>query len=320
MTPDVRPSAGCAPTFLIVGAPKAGTTSLYEWCRQHPAVGMSPIKEPSFFAPEVADFTPRAREVFDADAAGLRRWLDGARTVPRRHGLVLDWADYLSLFRDHADKAARGEASASYLASHGAPGAVRDRLPDARIVMVLRDPVDRLHSQFTTGLNTGDATGPFGAWARAQVAAEAARRPPFGPVWSGRYARHVARWRAAAPAGRIRIYLFEDLAADPAATMADLFTFIGVDAGTAVDVSQPRNVTTLPRWPRLARAVRPVTSRVLPVLPEPARRTARRWLRLPARRVAPPTAEERAALVAVYRDDVLALESLLDRPLDRWLR
>ena len=64
------------PNFFVVGAPKAGTTSLYHYLDQHPAIYMSPIKEPCFFAPEVVDFTPQSRARFDADASALQAYLD----------------------------------------------------------------------------------------------------------------------------------------------------------------------------------------------------------------------------------------------------
>jgi hypothetical protein len=67
-------SPGRTPTFFIVAAPKAGTTSLYQWCRRHPAVFMSTIKEPCFFAPEVAEFTPRSSQAY--------RW--SQRPAPQR--------------------------------------------------------------------------------------------------------------------------------------------------------------------------------------------------------------------------------------------
>ena len=100
-----------APNFFLVGAPQAGTTSLYASLDQHPSVFMCPIKEPCFFAPEVADVTPRARQLYDADAAALRRYLDGPLTAKRGHGLVLDWDDYRSLFRHLRGETAIGEAS-----------------------------------------------------------------------------------------------------------------------------------------------------------------------------------------------------------------
>ena len=86
------------PTFFIVGAAKSGTTSLYHYLNQHPAIFMSPIKEPGFFAPEVACCTAHAREKFAADAASLRAYLDGPMDHQREYGIVLDWEDYLRLF------------------------------------------------------------------------------------------------------------------------------------------------------------------------------------------------------------------------------
>ena len=162
------------PNFFLVGAPQAGTTSLYFYLDQHPSIFVSPIKEPCFFAPEVADITPRARELYDADADALRRYLDGPMERKRDHGLVLDWDDYLTLFKNVRDETAIGEASVAYLASLTAAPAIRARTPEARIVMILRNPVDRLFSRF---LAARDRAATFGEWLDEK---------PDRSIWPGR--------------------------------------------------------------------------------------------------------------------------------------
>ena len=111
---------------------------------------MSPIKEPCFFAPEVIDFTPESRQAYESDREALRTYLEGDTAVRRSHGIVVDWNDYLKLFKRVAGETAIGEVSGNYLASAGAADAIRARIPGARIVIMLRDPVDRLYSQYAT--------------------------------------------------------------------------------------------------------------------------------------------------------------------------
>src|SRR5437868_13827253 len=103
----MRPSAPSAqPNFFLVGAAKTGTTSLYHYLVRHPGIFMSPIKEPCFFAPEVADLGPDGRGTGTADAEALRAYLDGPMREKRGHGLVLDWEDYLKLFKHVRDESA----------------------------------------------------------------------------------------------------------------------------------------------------------------------------------------------------------------------
>jgi hypothetical protein len=304
------------PTFFIVGAPKAGTTSLYHWCRQHPSVFMSPIKEPCFFAPEVAHFTARSTEAYLADLPDLRRWLDGPRVEARTRGLVLEWHDYLSLFRDAGEAAALGEVSGNYLASATAPAAIASRLPSARIVMMLRNPVDRLFSQYASALGAGEAQGSFGEWTGEQMRLEAGRQPRFGPVWTGMYATHLQRWLTAFSADQVRVFFYEDYQARPEQVLAELFAFIGVDPRHAVDVSRRHNVTTMPRWPALRRLLRPAAPLLGVVLPKELHRTLRTWGRRPP--IRRPTADERARVGALYGADVAALEDILGRDLAAW--
>jgi len=198
------------PDFFLVGAPKAGTTSLHRWLVEHPSIFMSPIREPCHFAPEAVDYTPRSRQVYEADAADLRHWLDGPLTEPRDHGLVIDWNDYLSLFRHAGSAVAVGEASGNYLQSAVAPSGIRSRIPDARIIMVLRDPIDRLFSQYASAPGAGEVRGPFGAWIDEQEKAESARTVRFGPIWTGMYASHLRRYLDVFPAEQVRVHLYED--------------------------------------------------------------------------------------------------------------
>src|SRR5438552_14861177 len=118
---------------------------------------MSPIKEPCFFAPEVADVTPEARAMHDADADFLRAYLDGPMDEKRDRGLVLGWGDYVKLFKRVTSETAIGEASVAYLASPRAAPAIAERIPQARIVMILRNPIDRLFSRYLAARNRGDS-------------------------------------------------------------------------------------------------------------------------------------------------------------------
>ncbi len=84
------------PNFFVVGAPKAGTTSLYNYLDQHPAIYMSPVKEPAFFAPDLVELKQQLG-IAEPDDTELRAYLDGPMTQ-RRSGVVTEWEQYLKLF------------------------------------------------------------------------------------------------------------------------------------------------------------------------------------------------------------------------------
>ncbi len=105
--------------FLIIGAAKAGTTSLYHYLRQHPDVFMSPVKEPQYY------------------------WDEGPKNM---HACAYDRAAYERLFEGSESRRAAGEASPQYLHSPTAPARIAADLPRSRLIVSLRNPADRAYS------------------------------------------------------------------------------------------------------------------------------------------------------------------------------
>ena len=277
---------------------------------------MSPIKEPCFFAPEAVDVSPEARAGYEADAPALRAYLDGPMDEKRDHGLVLGWGDYLKLFKRVTTERVIGEASVAYLASPPAAAAIAERIPQARIAMMLRNPIDRLFSRYLAARARGDRAG-FPAWVEARLVEEQARTTPGGPIWPGRYGVHVQRYLGVFAARDVRVYLYDDYVRSPSVIISDLCSFLGVDASHPIDVSRRYNVTLSPRWPALHARVRPLGRSVLDRLPEGAAARVRRVFLAPRRFV--PTADDRARAIDVYREDVCVLETLIGRELSAWL-
>jgi hypothetical protein len=302
------------PNFFVVGAPKAGTTSLYHYLDQHPAIYMSPVKEPAFFAPDLVELKQQLG-IAASDDAELRAYLDGPMTQ-RRSGVVTEWEQYLKLFKNVTHETAVGEVSGNYLGSTRAPASIRERLPHARIVMILRDPVERLFSQHAEAVANGQAREDFVTWVEEQRAREAACQPPMGAVWNGFYARHLARYRACFPAQQLQIFRYEDYVAAPLNVLRTLFSFLDVDPEFPVDMSRRHNVTLQPRFPRLRRAsasLRPLLRRVLPARAVQALSSATR------RRPRAITPAERAHVLRIYEADIRELRTL-DLDVSAWLR
>src|SRR5206468_5150499 len=123
------------PNFIVIGAAKAGTTALYWYLAEHPAVFMSRVKETNYFA-------------FGLDGEG--RLLYGDPEVHRFP--VRSLSEYEHLFANAADAAAVGEASPIYLECPQAAARIRTLLPGARIICSLRHPVDRAYSNYLMAL------------------------------------------------------------------------------------------------------------------------------------------------------------------------
>src|SRR5690348_11613531 len=115
------------PDFIIIGVPKAGTTSLADWLSQHPQIFFPRIKEPGFFSYAGQSYNP------------LHRSLPSYATL---------WAEYLKLFENAGPGEKIGEATTNYFHFYQAPGLMRALLPDVKLVVVLRNPVDRIYSHY----------------------------------------------------------------------------------------------------------------------------------------------------------------------------
>jgi hypothetical protein len=303
----VTPEGGL-PNFFFIGVAKSGSTSLYHYLAQHPDVFMSTPKEPRYFA-YLAD--PR-----HFTGPGDERVWDRA---------VTEHDAYCSLFSKAGAARAVGEASVIYLPHRATAETIARHVPDARIIALLRDPVERAHSAFL--YHCRDAYETCSTFEEA-LAAEPGR---IGAGWhygwhyrdQGHYHRNLTPYYEHFDAAQIRVFLTDDLARDAEATLAEAYRFLGVDDSFKPDMRRRHNRSGVPRS-RLAQRVltreHPVKEAIKKVVPEEwGHRVIDRIL--PANLERPAIRPEtRAELEAGYEDDHRRLEQLLGRDLSAWLR
>ena len=271
------------PNLFVVGAARAGTTSLWRYLDGHPEIWMAPIKEPNFFS-------------------GVRHPLN-----PDVH----DEATYLRLFAPGAGSKLRGEASPSYLWSEGVPDRIKRVSPEARILVSLRDPVERTYSGYWYAVRLGKEDRPLPEAIREEL-----EEPRNRFVASSFYAETVGRYLQAFP-GAVHVLFLEELTRDPRAEMRRVLDFLGVDAAVAdrLDLKAhnsyalPRSrlaglVHNSPRVRAAARAVAPLGLRL---------RVQRLLLRRPPRSAMESGVE--AFLTELFALDVERLRTLLGRDL-----
>ncbi len=203
------------PNFFLVGAPKCGTTSMYDYLRQHPQIFMSPRKEPFFFATDLDSGSEQDGLIFERSEVEYRRLFAGARDEP-----------------------VVGEASTCYLNSRVAAPAIRRFAPDARILIMLRDPVEMVQSHHAHSLVAGSENIEDLAEA---LAAEPDRREgrliPPGSWYTKSllyrevctFSPQVRRFLDAFPREQIHFVIFDDLRADPVGVVRGVYRFLGVD-------------------------------------------------------------------------------------------
>lgn len=298
------------PNFLIIGTAKAGTTSLYRYLRQHPDVFMPEVKEPRFFA--YAEEPPAMKGPGDA-------------RTNRTSGAVYTIEAYRGLFDGVTDERAIGEASPNYLYSATAPRLIHTHLPDVRLLVLLRNPVERAYSHFLHLVRSGrEPLRDFGAALDAED-----ERVARGWEWSWHYTRmgfyhtHLTRYLDVFDREQLTIRLFEDFKADPVAFSQEIFRVLGIDDAFVPDTSLRYEKTGVPRSNRFQRFLHNPDNLLRRlsryVLTEPVRErilTVMKNVNLSKPPLAPAV---RTRLVETFREDVLRLQDLLDRDLSTWL-
>lgn len=294
------------PNFLIIGAIKSGTTSLCYYLKQHPQIYMSRVKEPRFFALE-----------------GERVNFRGPGDYNIADESVTDIKIYRTLFQSISGERAAGEASALYLYSFKAPQRIYHYVPNAKLIAVLRNPIERAYSSFLHCIR--DGREPLDDFTEALLEEEKRIRNSWAPIWhykrAGFYHEQLKRYFDLFDKSQIRVYLYEDLNEDPSGTLRDIFRFLEVDESFIPDTSARLNVSGVPRNKALHSLVtnlnRPtiksfVPNRLLKALREPVRS---RVLTKPPQLLP----EVRGRLIEVFREDILRLQELIDRDLSGWL-
>lgn len=207
------------PNFFILGAPKAGTTALHVALSMHPQIFLPAVKEPKYFL--CNDLPPRrATQRGPGDAHSAREW------VWRR-------ARYEALFADAPAGALIGESTPFYLSDTAAQYRIRAAVPGARLLAVLRDPVDRAYSNWMHLWSDGLETLPT---LREAVAAEPERiASGYAPFWHyrrlGLYGEQLDHLCTVFPREQILVLRYRDLVDSPTETLDRVCRFLGVETG-----------------------------------------------------------------------------------------
>jgi hypothetical protein len=294
-----------APDFFIVGTFKGGTTALYEYLRQHPRIFMPFHKEPMFF---------------------------GADLGVRYQRMTQD--EYLALFRDADPGQLAGEASPWYLYSTSAAREIHDFNPEARIIVMLRNPVDVMYAQHSQLLfNQREDLASFEDALAAEADRRDGRRIPAGALrpealfyrHSVRFAEQVQRYFEVFGRDRVHVIVFDDFTADTERAYRDVLAFLGVEP-VPVDLTvhnpnrrvrsgwiqrlvfrPPAPLRAIVPWLRRLPLVHRLRDRVVAMNSEPERRE-------------PMDPRLRRELTAELEPQVRELESLIGRDLHAWYR
>ncbi len=291
-------------SFLIVGAPKCGTTAMTRYLEAHPEVFVAARKDLHYFGSDL-NFTRR------------QRWSE---------------AEYAENFAEAGGVAAAGEASVWYLYSKRAAEEIAAYNPDMRIIIMLRQPVDMMHALYTqlrlNGLGDEDLT-TFEEALDAEPDRAAGRRiPAHCPLpeallyrRAARFSEQVQRYQAVFPPEQILVLLQDDLKADTPATYRRTLEFLGVDAEFQPSLERV-NANKVVRSERLRKLIALTPTSAKDLIPTSLRRGVRKQVaKLNSRHAprAPLDPALRTSLLAELAPEIEALSAVIDRDLSGWL-
>ena len=290
------------PNFIGIGPTKTATTWLFQCLREHPQVFLPAAKETQFFV---------------------------------RRNFADDLAEYKRFFDASGDADAVGEISPRYFAAPEAPERLKRHLPGAKLIITLRDPVDRLESEYwhLRRMNIGEATRNV-----PERLEDALRTHEAALVEPSLYARHLKSWLAHFDRTQIHIIFSEDVKSQPESVVRGVFEFLGVDAsfvpGTLKAKGADVRQGVSPRSPMLGRTYTIIYSMLVRGVYRPVRRLiglkrasaikdalrARQVMSAVFHREGYPKMEAstRAMLRQRFADDVRELEALTGRDLSAW--
>jgi hypothetical protein len=297
------------PNFVLAGPAKSGTTALYLMLRQHPQIFFPDNKEPRFFA--YSDSPPRY-----AGPGDEKRF--NKTTIYRLE-------DYLELYKDIGDAIAIGDASPIYMHVPQSVYAIKEYIPEAKIIIVLRNPVERAFSVYLQHLRNGDEKLSF---EEAIQQEEKRVLQNWGLGWRYLYLGYIADQieRYLETFGKTQVFfvLYDSFRRDNIETSKGLFTFLGVDSSYSPNIVKA-NVGGIVRnqWLYKSLSSTRLIGVLKPAIPVKYRRIANLWrLNMQSRLVEKPEllAEQIADLTKLYEKDIRKTEVLTGYDLSEWLK
>ncbi len=217
------------PNFIIIGAMKAATTSIYTYLKQHPDIFMPKVKEPMFF-----NNYKQERNHY---------------VLGRKTKKIKTLQEYRSLFNDVKSEKAIGEASPGYIYNSLAPNLIKEEMPDVRIIAILRQPISRAYSNFLHARKAGRE--PIRKFKDALKKEKIRMQNNWSPLYfykdKGFYYKQLSRYFKIFPKERIKVLLFEDVVTNPKKASKEIFRFLRVDDNFKPNTKQKKNVSGTPK-------------------------------------------------------------------------
>ena len=299
--------------FFIVGAAKGGTTTAFERLNNRDDVYLSPLKEPNFYSTDI-DIEKFSTEFKSNTRLDLSDYFENDPLEVRQIGFVRSELEYDQLFKPAPESAkVIGECSTSYLWSTEAPAKIAKAHPEAKILIMLRDPISRLYSHYMMARKYGftslslidavekDMAHPQKGWGSSELFVEL-----------GMYTDQISRYKSTFPEDQIKIMLTSDLR-NPHKWL-ELVDWLGLprnkEPQNVKDKSRDANTAGLPRFESLNRALTKggVKQKLGHFIPGFLKAPLVSWY-YNSENLPKMTEEERKFLKGIYKDELVRLKS-----------
>lgn len=225
-------SRDARPDFLVIGAPKAGTTALHTALAQHPDIFVSTPKEPKYW---LCDGAPPPAWCGPGDKHSQQEW-------------IWHHDSYRALFEPARDDQVRGESTPFYLWSRGAHRRIAESLPEVRLIAVVRDPVDRAYSNWMHLWS--DGLEPESDFATAFALQDERARAGWAPFWRygdlGRYGEQLDHLYRFVDPARILVMRYRELVDDPGSAVDRASRFLGIREGMVAEIPRDNSRAFVP--------------------------------------------------------------------------
>ena len=292
------------PTFIIIGAMKAATTSLYTYLKQHPNIFMTTIKEPMFF-----NNLDQKREYILKGKAKKN---------------IETFEEYYALFKNSNEKA-KGEASPGYIYNEKCAELIKKNLSEVKIIAILRQPVDRAYSNFLHARRSDKE--PISIFEDAFNAEKDRKAQNWSPLYhyksKGLYYQQLQRYYERFQKEQIKVILFEDIIKNPKSITQDIFKFLDVDTTFTPNTSKKANVSGKPKgiagWVIMKLRKKNLIPNIefQKILPEKIIQFILKTIYSKPEKIN--TELIKKLTTKHYREDIKKLEKLISRDLSHWL-
>ena len=276
------------PNFFIVGTPKSGTTSLFHYLQEHPEVFLPELKEPHFFScPEVKNTYYKTKIVDSKE-------------------------EYLGLYQETESYKAVGDLSSSYLFNKETPKRIHQFNPYAKIIIVLRNPVERALSHYLMDVNLG--------YINVSLSKVINNKDTFKQHYQeyielGFYEQQIRAYTKQFPDSQIKVVLSDTLYANTAETLKDIYSFINVSTTFITDFETVHNSYTVPRFKALKSLVQ--SDGLKKMIPS-GLKSGLKSLIYKTNAEKPKLEVEKNLLREIYKKSIVETETLINQDLSSW--